>query len=120
MKTLREMMDLIENVQGVNEFAPSDSGDERKQEYEVYQANLNDQFDWIGGPLYQSDDLGKAHSIAYGLWKKHSDKMFMIWQERSQGSRGGYGPKGSVLEPSDDLDESSPEAMSQIDKLFDK
>ncbi len=93
----------------LNEFAPSDGGDDRKHEYEVYQANLNDQFDWIGGPLYQSDDLGKAHSIAYELWKKHPDKMFMVWQERSQGSRGGYGPKGSELEPSEELNEFAPD-----------
>ena len=77
----------------LNEFAPPDSGDDRNYEYEVYQCNPNDQFDWIGGPIYKSDDMGKVHSIAYNLHKKHPDKAFMIWQERSQGSRGGYGIK---------------------------
>jgi hypothetical protein len=50
----------------------------------------------------QTDRLDKAHGFAYFLWKKHPDKCFMVWQERSQGSRGGYGPVGSVLAPSDD------------------
>ncbi len=77
----------------LKEFAPPDSGDDRNYEYEVYQCNPNDQFDWIGGPIYKSDDMGKVHSIAYNLHKKHPDKAFMIWQERSQGSRGGYGIK---------------------------
>jgi hypothetical protein len=77
----------------LNEFAPGDSGDDRTYEYEVYQCNPDDEFDWIGGPLYKTDRMDKAHGIAYELWKKHPDKAFMIWQERSQGSRGGYGIK---------------------------
>jgi hypothetical protein len=77
----------------LNEFAPGDSGDDRTYEYEVYQCNPNDKFDWIGEPLYKTDRMDKAHGIAYELWKKHPDKAFMIWQERSQGSRGGYGIK---------------------------
>ncbi len=119
MKSIRDYINLIENAQRVNEFAPDDSGDSREYEYEVYQANLKDQFDWIGGPLYKSDNLGKAHSIAYELWKKHPDKMFMIWQERSQGSRGGYGPKGSELESNDEeqLEETSPEAIAKIAQI---
>jgi hypothetical protein len=79
----------------LNEFAPGDSGhgDDRTYEYEVYQCNPDDQFDWIGGPIYKSDDMGKVHGIAYNLHKKYPNKAFMIWQERSQGSRGGYGIK---------------------------
>ena len=77
----------------LNEFAPDDSGDDRTYEYEVYQCNPQDQFDWIGGPIYRSNDMGKVHSVAYELWKKHPDKAFMIWQERTKGSRGGYGIK---------------------------
>lgn len=94
----------------LTEFAPGNGDDDRPTaEYEVYQCSPQDQFDWIGGPLMQTDDMGKAHSFAYFLWKKHPDKCFMVWQERSQGSRGGYGPKGSVLGPDDeDLTEFAP------------
>ncbi len=95
----------------LDEFAPSDSDDGLPQaEYQVYQCQPDDQFEWIGGPLMQTDDMGKAHNFAYFLWKKHPNKCFMIWQERSQGSRGGYGPKGSVLAPSEeDLNEFAPD-----------
>jgi hypothetical protein len=117
MKTLREMMDLIESAQregSLNEFAPGDSGDDRTYEYEVYQCSPNDEFDWIGGPLYQSDSMDKVHGFAYEMWKKHPDKAFMIWQERSQGSRGGYGIKD---DEQDQLEETSPDALAKIDDL---
>jgi HD domain/Cytidylyltransferase-like len=94
----------------INEFAPGNGDDDGlpQAEYEVYQCSLDDQFEWIGEPLMQTDRLDKAHGFAYKLWQKHPDKCFMIWQERSQGSRGGYGPVGSVLAPSeDDVAESS-------------
>ena len=92
----------------LNEFAPGNGDDDRPTaEYEVYQCQPDNQFDWIGGPLMQTDDMGKAHGFAHFLWKKHPDKCFMIWQERSQGSRGGYGPEGSVLGHSEEVDESS-------------
>jgi hypothetical protein len=86
----------------VNEFAPSD--DKRPDaEYEVYLCSgLDDQFKWEGDPLLRTNNLGKAHTVAYELWKKHPNRMFMIWQDKTQGSRGGYGPKGSVLEPSEE------------------
>lgn len=78
----------------LNEFAPGgNDGDDRDYEYEVYQCNPKDQFDWVGGPIYKTDDMAKAHGVAYNLNKKHPNKAFMIWQERSQGSRGGYGIK---------------------------
>lgn len=104
------MVGVAKVIKGVaegslNEFAPDDSGDERTYEYEVYQCNPQDQFDWIGGPIYKSDDMGKVHGVAYELWKKHPDKAFMVWQERSQGSRGRYGPKDNeqgVAEGSED------------------
>lgn len=82
-------------AEGLNEFAPDgfNGGDDRDYEYEVYQCKPEDQFDWIGGPIYKTDDMGKAHGIAYNLYKKHPNKAFMIWQERTEGSRGGYGIK---------------------------
>lgn len=110
-------MDLIESAQregSLNEFAPGDSGDDRTYEYEVYQCSPNDEFDWIGGPLYQSDSMDKVHGFAYEMWKKHPDKAFMIWQERSQGSRGGYGIKD---DEQDQLEETSPDALAKIDDL---
>jgi hypothetical protein len=88
----------------INEFAPGNGDDDGlpQAEYEVYQCSLDDQFEWIGEPLMQTDRLDKAHGYAYKLWQKHPDKCFMVWQEKSQGSRGGYGPVGSVLAPSED------------------
>jgi hypothetical protein len=79
----------------LNEFAPGDSGhgDDRTYEYEVYQCNPNDEFDWIGGAIYKTNSMDKAHDIAYKFHEKHPGKAFMIWQERSQGSVGGYGIK---------------------------
>jgi hypothetical protein len=94
----------------INEFAPGNGDDDGlpQADYEVYQCSLDDQFDWIGEPLMQTDRLDKAHGFAYNLWQKHPDKCFMVWQEKSQGSRGGYGPVGSVLAPSeDDITENS-------------
>ena len=93
----------------LDEFAPGNGDDDKPTaEYEVYQCQPDDQFEWIGGPILQTDSMGKAHSLAYELWKKHPDKCFMIWQEQSQGSRGGYGPVGSVLgADEEDLSESN-------------
>ncbi len=79
----------------LNEFAPGNGDDGLPYaEYQVYQCNPEDQFDWIGGPLYQTDNMGMAHKYAYEQYVKHRPKAFMIWQERSQGSRGNYGVKG--------------------------
>jgi hypothetical protein len=79
----------------LDEFAPGNGDDGLPYaEYQVYQCNPLDQFDWIGGPLYQTDSMGMAHKYAYEQYVKHRPKAFMIWQERSQGSRGNYGVKG--------------------------
>ncbi len=84
-----------EELQGLNEFAPGNGDDGLPYaEYQVYQCNPEDQFDWIGGPLYQTDSMGMAHKYAYEQYLKHRPKAFMVWQERSQGSRGNYGVKG--------------------------
>ena len=110
--SLKFDMDFLEYSEYVfeqlDEFAPDNSDDDdRTYEYEVYQCNPEDQFDWIGGPLYKSDDMGKVHGVAYELWKKHPDKAFMVWQERSQGSRGRYGPKNDEFNDDDDLTENN-------------
>jgi hypothetical protein len=109
----------------LNEFAPGgNDGDDRDYEYEVYQCNPKDQFDWVGGPIYKTDDMAKAHGVAYNLNKKHPNKAFMIWQERSQGSRGGYGIKDDeqgVAEDSNEVDypvELSAEIINWIKKTY--
>ncbi len=95
-----------EELQGLNEFALGNGDDGLPYaEYQVYQCNPEDQFDWIGGPLYQTDNMGMAHKYAYEKYIKHRPKAFMIWQERSQGSRGNYGVKGQS-DGSEDIQES--------------
>lgn len=90
----------------INEFAPGNGDDGLPHaEYQVYQCNPEDQFDWIGGPLYQSDNMGMVHKYAYEMYVKHRPKAFMVWQERSQGSRGNYGVKGQSDHDEDDLNE---------------
>jgi len=92
----------------INEFAPGNGDDGLPYaEYQVYQCNPEDQFEWIGGPLYQTDNMGMAHKYAYEQYVKHRPKAFMIWQERSQGSRGNYGVKGQSDGTEDDMTESS-------------
>ncbi len=92
--------------ENLNEFAPGNGDDGLPYaEYQVYQCNPLDQFDWIGGPLYQTDSMGMAHKYAYEQYVKHRPKAFMIWQERSQGSRGNYGVKG-LSDGSEDIQES--------------
>jgi hypothetical protein len=90
----------------INEFAPGNGDDGLPYaEYQVYQCNPEDQFEWIGGPLYQTDSMGMAHKYAYEQYVKHRPKAFMVWQERSQGSRGNYGVKGQSDHDEDDLNE---------------
>jgi hypothetical protein len=106
---LQKNTDQVDKEQRINhhkldEFAPGNGDDGLPYaEYQVYQCNPEDQFEWIGGPLYQTDNMGMAHKYAYEQYVKHRPKAFMIWQERSQGSRGNYGVKGQSDE--DYLDE---------------
>lgn len=108
---LQKNTDQVDKEQRVNhhkldEFAPGNGDDGLPYaEYQVYQCNPEDQFDWIGGPLYQTDNMGMAHKYAYEKYVKHRPKAFMVWQERSQGSRGNYGVKGQSDHNEDDLNE---------------
>jgi len=108
---LRTNSELVDKEQRVNhhkldEFAPGNGDDGLPYaEYQVYQCNPEDQFDWIGGPLYQTDSMGMAHKYAYEKYVKHRPKAFMVWQERSQGSRGNYGVKGESDHDEGDLKE---------------
>lgn len=110
---LQKNTELVDKEQRVNhhkldEFAPGNGDDGLPYaEYQVYQCNPLDQFEWIGGPLYQTDSMGMAHKYAYEQYVKHRPKAFMIWQERSQGSRGNYGVKGQSDHDENDMTESS-------------
>lgn len=80
--------------QDLNEFAPGNGDDDDGEydlEFQVYQCNPQNQFEFIGGPLHQNNDLGRAHDFAYKLHMKHPDKAFMVWQPSVEHSRGGYG-----------------------------
>jgi hypothetical protein len=110
---LQKNTDQVDKEQRINhhkldEFAPGNGDDGLPYaEYQVYQCNPEDQFDWIGGPLYQTDSMGMAHKYAYEKYVKHRPKAFMVWQERSQGSRGNYGVKGQSDHNEDDMTENS-------------
>jgi GNAT superfamily N-acetyltransferase len=83
------------NPQSLREFAPGNGDDGLPYaEYVVYQCDPNDQFEFIGGPLYQTDSLGMAHKYAYEKYVKHRPKAFVIYQPHTEVSRGNYGVKG--------------------------
>jgi len=89
--------DAIEKAkkeQGLNEFAPGNGDDDdHYAEYVVYQCDPNDEFEFIGGPLYQSDNLGMAHKYAYEHFLRYRPKAFVIYQPHTEASRGHYGVK---------------------------
>lgn len=92
------------NRGGLNEFAPGNGDDDDNYaEYVVYQCDPNDQFEFIGGPLYQSDNLGMAHKYAYEHFLRYRPKAFVVYQPHKEASRGNYGVKGES--DSDELNE---------------
>jgi hypothetical protein len=92
----------------LNEFAPGNGDDGIPHaEYVVYQCDPSDQFEFIGGPLYQTDNLGMAHKYAYEKYVKHRPKAFVIYQPHAEASRGNYGVKGQSDGTEDDMTESS-------------
>jgi hypothetical protein len=94
--------DLGDNL---NEFAPGNGDDGLPQaEYVVYQCDPSDQFEFIGGPLYQTDSLGMAHKYAYEKYVKHRPLAFMIYQPHIESSRGNYGVKG-ISDGTEEVDE---------------
>lgn len=79
----------------VNEFAPGNGDDGLPYaEYVVYQCDPKDQFEFIGGPLYQTDNLGMAHKYAYEHYLRYRPKAFVVYQPHKAASRGNYGVKG--------------------------
>jgi len=79
----------------VNEFAPGNGDDGLPYaEYVVYQCDPNDQFEFIGSPLYQTDNLGMAHKYAYEHYLRYRPKAFVVYQPHKEASRGNYGVKG--------------------------
>ena len=96
-KLAQTVVGMFDQVMGgqLNEFAPGNGDDGLPYaEYVVYQCDPKDQFDFIGGPLYQTDNLGMAHKYAYEMFLKHRPKAFMIYQPHIESSRGNYGVKG--------------------------
>lgn len=83
----------------VNEFAPGNGDDGLPYaEYVVYQCDPKDQFEFIGGPLYQTDSLGMAHKYAYEHYLRYRPKAFVVYQPHKEASRGNYGVKGESVE----------------------
>lgn len=95
----------------LNEFAPGNGDDGLPYaEYVVYQCDPKDQFEFIGGPLYQTDNLGMAHKYAYEHFLRYRPKAFVVYQPHKEASRGNYGVKG---ESDEELNEYGDTAKGQ-------
>lgn len=93
----------------LNEFAPGNGDDGLPYaEYVVYQCDPQDQFEFIGKPLYQTDSLGMAHKFAYEYFLRYRPKAFVVYQPHKEASRGNYGVKGE----SDELEENVAEGST--------
>lgn len=60
---------------------------ERKLIYQVYEAEVNDCFKFIGYPLLETDNLGKCCVMCYDLSKELTNRRFVTWQENIQALR---------------------------------
>lgn len=79
----------------LNEFAPGNGDDGLPHaEFVVYQCDPTDMWEFMGRPLYQTDNLGMAHKFAYEMYVKYRPKAFIIYQPHAEASRGHYGVKG--------------------------
>ena len=79
----------------LNEFAPGNGDDGLPYaEFVVYQCDPTDKWEFMGRPLYQTDNLGMAHKFAYEMYVKYRPKAFIIYQPHAEASRGHYGVKG--------------------------
>lgn len=102
-KLAQNVVQLLDMGMGgqLNEFAPGNGDDGLPYaEYVVYQCDPNDQFEFIGGPLYQTDNLGMAHKYAYEHYLRYRPKAFVVYQPHKEASRGNYGVKGESDEQS--------------------
>jgi hypothetical protein len=66
----------------------------QKSWYQVFMAtDPNDQwsYDEPRTVLFESDNLGQAHSYAYNEWLKDKRKIYTIIQACDESCRGGYG-----------------------------
>ncbi len=62
-----------------------------KSLYRVYEVEA-DMFDYDPEQcLFESDNLGMAHSEAYNLWLKDNTRIYTIIQPYDESCRGGYG-----------------------------
>lgn len=104
-KLAQNVVGMFDQVMGgqLNEFAPGNGDDGLPYaEYVVYQCDPTDQFEFIGGPLYQTDNLGMAHKYAYEHFLRYRPKAFVVYQPHKEASRGNYGVKG---ESDEDINE---------------
>ncbi len=117
-KLAANIVAMLDQVMGgqLNEFAPGNGDDGLPHaEYVVYQCDPSDQFEFIGGPLYQTDSLGMAHKYAYEKYVKHRPLAFMIYQPHIESSRGNYGVKG-ISDGTEEVDEGAEEALQYATK----
>ena len=65
-----------------------------KSLYRVYEVEA-DMFDYDPDEcLFESDNLGMAHSEAYNLWKADNNRAYTIIQPYDESCRGHYGVPG--------------------------
>ena len=96
-KLAQNVVQLLDIGMGgqLNEFAPGNGDDGLPHaEFVVYQCDPTDKWEFMGRPLYQTDNLGMAHKYAYEMYVKHRPKAFIIYQPHAEASRGHYGVKG--------------------------
>ena len=112
----KKVAKVVNKEGSLNEFAPGNGDDGLPYaEYVVYQCDPNDQFEFIGGPLYQTDNLGMAHKYAYEHYLRYRPKAFVVYQPHKEASRGNYGVKG---ESDEEVAEGAPiVVMPRADRL---
>jgi hypothetical protein len=96
-KLAQNVVQLLDIGMGgqLNEFAPGNGDDGLPYaEFVVYQCDPTNKWEFMGRPLYQTDNLGMAHKYAYEMYVKHRPKAFIIYQPHAEASRGHYGVKG--------------------------
>lgn len=55
--------------------------------YQVYEADVNDKFEFIGDALLDSDSLGECVVLSYNMSVQNPGKRFVVWQENIQALR---------------------------------
>ncbi len=55
--------------------------------YEVYEAEVNDKFNFVGFPLLKTDDLARAACMAHDLSTDIAGRRYVVWQPSIQSLR---------------------------------